>query len=153
LASNFRRNLRRASHQAVSIERGSSIELVKRFFSMQLQSRRRLGLPPLKVAVRGKNFLGKFEEAPRLSARREPDIGGSCTDPAFANSGHRHRITCPQRESSKRKGARLAISALSSADGPWVSPVEKQKRKYASSQLLNVQSASNLRLNGGESWI
>jgi hypothetical protein len=46
LAPNFRRNLRRASRHAVSIERGSSIELLKRFYSMQLQSRRRLGLPP-----------------------------------------------------------------------------------------------------------
>jgi Acetyltransferase (GNAT) domain len=46
LATNFRRNLRQASRQAVSIERGSSSELLKRFYSMQLQSRRRLGLPP-----------------------------------------------------------------------------------------------------------
>jgi hypothetical protein len=46
LASNFRRNLRRASRHAISVEHGSSIELLKRFYSMQLQSRRRLGLPP-----------------------------------------------------------------------------------------------------------
>ena len=46
LATNFRRNLRQASRQAVSIERGSSIELLERFYAMQLRSRRRLGLPP-----------------------------------------------------------------------------------------------------------
>jgi len=46
LASNFRRNVRRASRHAVSIEHGNSIELLKRFYTMQLQSRRRLGLPP-----------------------------------------------------------------------------------------------------------
>ncbi len=46
LALNFRRNLRRASRQAITIERGSSIELVRRFYAMQLQSRRRMGLPP-----------------------------------------------------------------------------------------------------------
>jgi len=46
LAPNFRRNLRRASRHAISVEHGSSIELLKRFYAMQLRSRRRLGLPP-----------------------------------------------------------------------------------------------------------
>ena len=46
LAVNFRRNLRKASRQAIRIERGSSIEFLERFYSLQLQSRRRLGLPP-----------------------------------------------------------------------------------------------------------
>jgi hypothetical protein len=46
LAVNFRRNLRRALQQAIRIERGSSINLLERFYAMQLESRRRLGLPP-----------------------------------------------------------------------------------------------------------
>lgn len=46
LAANFRRNLRSALHQSITIERGSSINLLRRFYAMQLQSRRRLGLPP-----------------------------------------------------------------------------------------------------------
>jgi hypothetical protein len=46
LSTNFRRNLRRASQQAISIERGSSSDLLKRFYAMQLESRRRMGIPP-----------------------------------------------------------------------------------------------------------
>jgi hypothetical protein len=46
LALNFRRNLKRASRQAITIERGNSKDLLKRFYTMQLQSRRRMGLPP-----------------------------------------------------------------------------------------------------------
>ena len=46
LAVNFRRNLRNASKQAIKIERGSSIEFLERFYGLQLESRRRLGLPP-----------------------------------------------------------------------------------------------------------
>jgi hypothetical protein len=46
LALNFRRNLRRASRETITIERGSGEDLLKRFYAMQLQSRRRLGLPP-----------------------------------------------------------------------------------------------------------
>jgi hypothetical protein len=46
MAVNFRRNLRRASREAITIERGTSVELLRRFYAMQLQSRRRLGLPP-----------------------------------------------------------------------------------------------------------
>lgn len=46
LALNFRRNLRRASRQAIRIERGSGVDLLGRFYAMQLESRRRLGLPP-----------------------------------------------------------------------------------------------------------
>ena len=46
LAGNFRRNLRQASRLSIAIERGSSTELLERFYAMQLESRRRLGLPP-----------------------------------------------------------------------------------------------------------
>jgi Acetyltransferase (GNAT) domain len=46
LATNFRRNLRRAARQAIAIERGSGVEDLKRFFALQLESRRRLGIPP-----------------------------------------------------------------------------------------------------------
>jgi hypothetical protein len=46
LSVNFRRNLRRAAREAISIERGSSLDLLERFYILQLLSRRRLGLPP-----------------------------------------------------------------------------------------------------------
>lgn len=46
LALNFRRNLRQASREPISIEHDSAIENVRRFYSLQLQNRRRLGLPP-----------------------------------------------------------------------------------------------------------
>jgi hypothetical protein len=46
LATNFRRNLRRASRQAITIERGSGRGDLERFFALQLVSRRRLGIPP-----------------------------------------------------------------------------------------------------------
>jgi len=46
LAPNFRRNLKRAAHESITVERGSSVELMKRFYAIQLDSRRRLGLPP-----------------------------------------------------------------------------------------------------------
>lgn len=46
LGANFRRNLRRASQQGIRIDRGSSASLLERFYTMQLESRRRLGLPP-----------------------------------------------------------------------------------------------------------
>ena len=46
LALNFRRNLRHAQREPITIERGSGIEHLHRFYSLQLESRRRLGLPP-----------------------------------------------------------------------------------------------------------
>ncbi len=46
LAINFRRNLRRALSQPIGIERGNSVHLLARFYGLQVQSRRRLGLPP-----------------------------------------------------------------------------------------------------------
>lgn len=46
LALNFRRNLRRAQSEPITIERGSSIEHLRRFYALQLESRHRLGLPP-----------------------------------------------------------------------------------------------------------
>jgi hypothetical protein len=46
LAANFRRNLERALRQTIRIERGNSVDLLQRFYAMQLESRRRLGLPP-----------------------------------------------------------------------------------------------------------
>ncbi|HEY2106311.1 MAG TPA: GNAT family N-acetyltransferase [Candidatus Binataceae bacterium] len=45
LAANFRRNLRHASPTTIKIDHGSGIDLVKRFYVMQVESRRRLGLP------------------------------------------------------------------------------------------------------------
>lgn len=46
LALNFRRNLRRALREPITLEHGSGIDQVRRFYSLQLESRRRLGLPP-----------------------------------------------------------------------------------------------------------
>lgn len=46
LAVNFRRNLQRTSRQAIRIERGNGVDLLERFYAMQLESRRRMGLPP-----------------------------------------------------------------------------------------------------------
>jgi hypothetical protein len=46
LSVNFRRNLRRATREAITIERGSGLDLLQRFYGLQLLSRRRLGLPP-----------------------------------------------------------------------------------------------------------
>jgi hypothetical protein len=46
LAANFRRNLRRASREAIGIEHGSGLEYLQRFYRMQLASRRSFGLPP-----------------------------------------------------------------------------------------------------------
>jgi hypothetical protein len=45
LAANFRRNLRRALREPITVERGNSLDLLERFYSMQVESRRRLGLP------------------------------------------------------------------------------------------------------------
>ncbi len=44
LEVNFRRNLRRAPH-SVQVERGADIQYLKRFYELQLDSRRRFGLP------------------------------------------------------------------------------------------------------------
>ncbi len=44
-AVNFRRNLRRASRETIKIDRGSGIDLLERFYAMQVESRRHLGLP------------------------------------------------------------------------------------------------------------
>jgi hypothetical protein len=51
LRGNFRRNLRRAAELRVSIERGSRIEHIERFYALQLETRRRLGVPsqPIKM--------------------------------------------------------------------------------------------------------
>jgi hypothetical protein len=46
LSVNFRRNLRRAAREAIIIEHGSSLDFLQRFYTLQLLSRRRLGLPP-----------------------------------------------------------------------------------------------------------
>lgn len=46
LHSNFRRNLRRAAELQVSIERGNRAEHIERFYALQLETRRRLGVPP-----------------------------------------------------------------------------------------------------------
>lgn len=46
LALNFRRNLRGAQREPITVERGNGIEHLRRFYSLQLESRRRIGLPP-----------------------------------------------------------------------------------------------------------
>jgi GNAT acetyltransferase-like protein len=46
LASNFCRNLRRSLHQGITVEHGSGIGYVERFYALQLESRRVFGLPP-----------------------------------------------------------------------------------------------------------
>lgn len=46
LGPNFRRNLRRAEQQGVKIERGSESDHLQRFYAVQLESRRRFGVPP-----------------------------------------------------------------------------------------------------------
>ena len=66
LSVNFRRNLRRASREAITIERGSSLDLLQRFYKLQLLSRRRLGLPPqpwrfFKLVREGFSPTGNFE--------------------------------------------------------------------------------------------
>ncbi len=63
-----------------------------------------------------------------------------------ARPGHRHRIPRPQRE-NRSDAARLAMSALSGADGPCASPPP------ARSLRTSPKNASNLRLNGGEGGI
>jgi Acetyltransferase (GNAT) domain len=45
LDSNFRRNLRRAANQGIEIDTGDTVELMSRFYTMQLESRHHLGLP------------------------------------------------------------------------------------------------------------
>jgi hypothetical protein len=64
LAVNFRRNLRRASHQTISIERGSGDDFLARFYALQLENRRRLGLPPQPwrfFSLAREIFAGNFE--------------------------------------------------------------------------------------------
>jgi hypothetical protein len=46
LASNFRRNLQRSLQQGIKVEQGSGIAYIERFYALQLESRRRFGLPP-----------------------------------------------------------------------------------------------------------
>jgi len=46
LALNFRRNLRGAQREPITVERGDGVEHLHRFYALQLESRRRLGLPP-----------------------------------------------------------------------------------------------------------
>jgi GNAT acetyltransferase-like protein len=46
LHGNFRRNLRRASRMSVQIEHGHELEHIERFYSLQLETRRHLGVPP-----------------------------------------------------------------------------------------------------------
>jgi hypothetical protein len=42
LAVNFRRNLRRASRETTKIDHGSGIDLLERFYAMQVESGRQL---------------------------------------------------------------------------------------------------------------
>jgi hypothetical protein len=46
MARNFRRNARRATEAGVRIERSESVEHMRRFYRLQLETRRRLGVPP-----------------------------------------------------------------------------------------------------------
>jgi Acetyltransferase (GNAT) domain len=46
LHANFRRNLRRAAKLRVKLEQGSKLEHIERFYSMVLETRRHLGVPP-----------------------------------------------------------------------------------------------------------
>ncbi len=46
LGLNFRRNLRRAAQAGIKVERGDGLDHLKRFYALQLESRRRFGLPP-----------------------------------------------------------------------------------------------------------
>jgi hypothetical protein len=45
LSVNFRRNVKKALRQTIRIERGLSVDLIKRFYRLNLESRSRLGLP------------------------------------------------------------------------------------------------------------
>ncbi len=45
LSANFRRNLRRASQENISVSRGSSEDYLRRFYRLHLLARRKLGLP------------------------------------------------------------------------------------------------------------
>jgi len=51
LRGNFRRNLRRAAGLHVSIERGSQAKHIERFYALQLDTRRRLGVPPQPIKM------------------------------------------------------------------------------------------------------
>lgn len=46
MARNFRRNARRATEAGVRVERSESLEHMHRFYALQLETRRRLGVPP-----------------------------------------------------------------------------------------------------------
>jgi hypothetical protein len=46
MARNFRRNARRATEAGVRIERSESLEHMRRYYRLQLETRRRLGVPP-----------------------------------------------------------------------------------------------------------
>ena len=46
LAVNFRRNVKRALERNIRIERGSGLSYLRRFYKLQLESRRRQGVPP-----------------------------------------------------------------------------------------------------------
>jgi hypothetical protein len=46
LALNFRRNLKRGRQQNIRIDRGSDNGFIRRFYALQLESRRRQGIPP-----------------------------------------------------------------------------------------------------------
>ena len=46
LDSNFRRNLKQAAMRKIEIERGTSLDFLRRFYALVLDTRRRLGLPP-----------------------------------------------------------------------------------------------------------
>jgi hypothetical protein len=43
---NFRRQVKRAASEAFRIENGDSVAMLRRFYAIQLETRRRLGLPP-----------------------------------------------------------------------------------------------------------
>jgi hypothetical protein len=46
LAANFRRNVKRAVQGNIRIDRGHGLSYVRRFYKLQLESRRRQGIPP-----------------------------------------------------------------------------------------------------------
>jgi Acetyltransferase (GNAT) domain len=79
LALNFRRNLRRAAQAGIKVERGDDLDHLKRFYTLQVESRRRFGLPPqpwrfFKLA-RERFAPGTFEVW--LASERQEDVAAA----------------------------------------------------------------------------
>lgn len=74
LSTNFRRNVGRAVHHGVNLERGQGNDLIERFYRLNVESRHRMGLPspPLRFfRATAKLFSGEFDIWIASRARRD----------------------------------------------------------------------------------